>query len=69
AQDEHMNLDLDLGAVPRREGPAPGRSCNCLFAPGREGLRMAQRNLATLSSFLAEDQEDDARIKQDAEDV
>ncbi|PNX91030.1 hypothetical protein L195_g047159 [Trifolium pratense] len=62
-------LVLDLEAAPWRKRPAPLRSCNCLFAPRREGLRMAQLNLATLSIFLAKDQEDDARIKQGVDDV
>ncbi|PNX71884.1 hypothetical protein L195_g027770 [Trifolium pratense] len=33
---------LDLGAAPWRQRPAQLRRCNCLFAPGCEGLRMAQ---------------------------
>ncbi|PNX76310.1 hypothetical protein L195_g032255 [Trifolium pratense] len=54
-----MNLwemDLDLEAAPRRKRPAPLRSCNCLFAKG-------------FAHGAVEDQEDDARIKQDVDDV
>ncbi|PNX97406.1 phi-1 protein [Trifolium pratense] len=62
AQDEHLENEPRTGAAPRR-------SCNCLFAPGRKGLRMAQLNLATPFVLLAEEDEDNARPKQDGEDV
>ncbi|PNY09102.1 hypothetical protein L195_g005647 [Trifolium pratense] len=43
-----MNPELEV---------APLRSCNCLFAPGRKGMRMAQNH------------EDDARTTQEHDDA
>ncbi|PNX87902.1 hypothetical protein L195_g044002, partial [Trifolium pratense] len=69
AQDEHLENEPRTGAAPQRKRPAPLRSCNCLFAPGRRGLRMAQLHLAISSVLLAEDDEDNARSKPAGDDV